>query len=75
MTRKTKDLLLWLTFFLNVLIFLSTFFVKSAVPTNIGISSGPKSPIIQDNKAPVTINDNEAPKKNDEQKDKPGDKK
>jgi hypothetical protein len=44
-------------------------------PTNIGITSGDKSHVIQDNKAPVTVNDNDSPKKNDTVKDKPGDKK
>ena len=75
MTRKTKDLLLWLTFILDVLFLLSTFLVKPAATTNIGITSGPNSPNIQDNKGPVTINPGEAPKNNDEQKNKPGDKK
>jgi|HubBroStandDraft_6_1064221.scaffolds.fasta_scaffold135690_3 hypothetical protein len=69
MKQKSKDLLLWLTFLLNVLIFLSTFLVKPAAPTNIGVTSGNKSPVIQDNKAPVIINDTDTPK------DKPGDKK
>jgi len=44
-------------------------------PTNIGITSGDKSPVIQDNKAPVTVNDSDSPKKGDTAKDKPGDKK
>jgi hypothetical protein len=83
--KRPKDLLLWLTLIVMVLGLISAFYIpeiraflglkEADAPTNIGISSGPNSPIIQDNKGPVTTNPGEAPKNTDEQKDKQGDKK
>ncbi|HXP69813.1 MAG TPA: hypothetical protein VOA88_11060 [Candidatus Dormibacteraeota bacterium] len=86
MARKlSKKKLGWIVgIIISVLAVLSPFFVpeirswlglkNSDNPTNIGISSGPNSPNIQDNKGPVTVNPGEA-SKHDEQKNKQGDKK
>jgi len=83
--KLPKDFLLWLTLIVMVVGIISTFYIPEIrgllrlkdddAPTNIGISSGPNSPNIQGNKGPVTINPGEAPKNNDGQKDKQGDKK
>lgn len=82
--KLPKDFLLWLTLVVMVLGIILTFYIPEIrallglkatdAPTNIGITSGPNSPNIQDNKGPVTVNPGEPPK-NDEQKDKQGDKK